>query len=365
MKTVYKLFLSTLIIFITSCDSYMDVHKEYIKDGEIIYAPKLDSIIAYAGNNRIKLRMWLYNAPNVKTVDIFWNDGLDSIKLDVTPSTHMDTIEYVLNNMEEKSYTFNVTTTDLYGHKSLATAGFGTAYGDLYRAQLNQRRIRDVVIINDTAYIDWFTAQESMVCTSVSYTMSNGVDTTILTNANESQTVCPLAISGSTFQYYSIYQPEEESFDLFSTMQSDTILFIKEYDRSNWEVIDYSDQQLDDGGGITSILDGNLNTFWHSSYNPLSPLPHWIVIDMHNTNEISKIKLVRRMGNSDAQTANLYISDNALEWNSIGQINFESGDTSLLVMHQAIKGRYLKVEIIKSNHKDGCSSIAEVYALGI
>ena len=85
MKRIYSLLAFILCVSVlSSCDDFMDVHKEYIEDGEIIYAPKPDTISFVAGKERILFHCRTYNAPNVKSVDIYWNDGLDSLIIPVS-----------------------------------------------------------------------------------------------------------------------------------------------------------------------------------------------------------------------------------------------------------------------------------------
>ena len=71
MNRIFKniLFLIALTSF-ASCDDFMDVHKDWISDGETIYSVKLDSLNIYGGEGRLKVKMWLYNGTNVETLDI-------------------------------------------------------------------------------------------------------------------------------------------------------------------------------------------------------------------------------------------------------------------------------------------------------
>ena len=106
MKRIYSLaILATFILSFTSCEDFMDMHKEYIKGGEIIYAPKPDSVYFIAGKGRVLFNCRTYNAPNVRSIDVYWNDGLDSLIISV-----------ILDNLEEKSYTFKIQATDNFGH---------------------------------------------------------------------------------------------------------------------------------------------------------------------------------------------------------------------------------------------------------
>ena len=93
MKRIYGIvaFVVSVLSFV-SCDDFMDVHKEYIEDGEIIYAPKPDTIGFIAGKNRILFNCRTYNTPNVRSIDVYWNDGLDSLIVPVELKTGYDSI---------------------------------------------------------------------------------------------------------------------------------------------------------------------------------------------------------------------------------------------------------------------------------
>ena len=133
MKTTYKFFLIIIFsLFFYSCEDFMDIHKQYIEDGEIIYAPKPDSIAFIGGHNRILFRCWMYNGINVKTINVSWNDGMDSLSIPVTFKTEMDSLEIMLSDMPEKSYTFHTHSVDNFGHHSLIVTNFGSSYGDIY-----------------------------------------------------------------------------------------------------------------------------------------------------------------------------------------------------------------------------------------
>ena len=103
MKMIYSLLAFILCVSVlSSCDDFMDVHKEYIEGGEIIYAPKPDTVSFIAGKERILFHCRTYNAPNVKSVDIYWNDGLDSLIVPVSLGAGYDSLNVVLDNMPEK-----------------------------------------------------------------------------------------------------------------------------------------------------------------------------------------------------------------------------------------------------------------------
>ena len=375
MRNICKiLFLILIGPVFSSCEDFMDVHKKYVERGEIIYAPKPDTISFIAGKERIKFHCRTYNAPNVKTVDLYWNDGLDSLIIPVTLGPAYDSIEVILDNMMEKSYTFNVVMTDNYGHKSLTMTDFGSSYGNVYQATLNNRRIKAVSFWNTGGLLEWFSSMGGLVRNEIRYTRIDGSQVEVGMDADEYSINLPSPKPGSYFEYRSLYIPEAEAIDTFTTdwIQYE-IPFPMEfrYDRSLWKVLSVSDETASDGGGMGSLIDDDLSTFWHSSYTDGdAPLPHWVVIDMQDARKISQVEVFRRAGNTDARTVDLYISDQPdaeiLDWVKIGTGIFGDKDGMIIPVFDSIneiEGRYLKIVLPNSN-REPFTSIAEIYVYG-
>jgi len=363
-----------LILTALSCDNFMDVHKEYIEGGEIIYAPKVDSVSFVAGKGRLLCNFWLYNSPNVKSVDVYWNSYQDSLIIPVTPSAGLDSLSVILPNMEEKSYTFDVRTTDNYGHKSLWVTEFGNSYGTTYEATLIQRRVREVTLSDKGGEITWFAGGAGLTRTEVRYPTISGETETVYTSADESVTFCPNAQAGATFDFRSLYIPEDQSIDTFAlewTEAGTPFPSIFEYDRSDWKVIAVSDETASDGGGMNTLLDGDLGTFWHSQWDGgNAPLPHWAIIDMGSAKNIVRIDIYRRQGNTDSKTVRFFVGNNpdpdAGAWIQIGEGEFASGDKLTVEISPSMdtrQGRYLKILLPDSN-RDPFTSIAEIYLYG-
>lgn len=376
MKKIYNYTILIFSLFVLiSCEDFMEKHKEYIKDGEIIYSPKPDSVAFIAGKNRIMFRFWLYNSPNVKTVDVYWNDGLDSLITPVTPSTGLDSMDIIIPDLEEKSYTFNVNTTDKYGHKSLIETDFGTSYSINYQATLANRKLKSAEYGEDKidGKISWFTAAENLIRTEVKFTNRDGEQVIAWTPDTLDVTICENAAPLSEYSYRTLFTPEAESIDTFSTAWSDPKKFppadFAEYDRSTWNVLECSDETASDGGGMKTIIDNSLTTYWHSQYSPSNaPLPHWAIIDMTEEKAIYKITSYRRKGNTDAKTIVYYTSNDKNTWTEIGRFTYGgAGDKGDMIVDPDTNasGRYLKVSVEASNHANGCSSIAEIYVFDV
>ncbi len=355
-----------MLTLVASCDKFTDIHKDFIKNGEIIYAVKPDSVVFIAGKERLMMRLWMENAQNVKEVVVSWNSGQDSLIVPVSFKTGRDSVEVLLKNLEEKSYSFNIYAVDKFGHRSLSYTQFGTAFGNNYTASLGNRRIKKITLTEKEGVIDWFAPAEGMILNEVNFTTKRGNDTLV----RFSSTLFSVTIdakAGSTFKYRSLFIPQAESIDTFSSAWgTDKLPETFVLDRSAWQAISVSDETASDGGGKAALIDGNLGSYWHSQWGPNIPPPHWAIIDMGAVKTIASFSIYRRAGNTDAKTAQFYLgnsSDPNTGWTLAGEGVFSSGDMMNVNNTANATGRYLKIYLPDSN-RPPFTAIAEVYGYG-
>src|SRR5690606_35912385 len=191
MKRLYNILIFLLAVPAVSCESFMDIHEEYVKDGEVIYAPKVDSLQFIAGKGRVQFAFWLENAPNVKHVDLYWNSRTDSLTTTVSPTTGGDSFYVIVPELPEGSYTFEVKTRDNFGHSSLYLTGFGNSYGEFYQSSLVNRRVKNLELTASGGIIEWFGAVEGQTWTDIKYTMDNGETNIVRLNPEDDQIACP------------------------------------------------------------------------------------------------------------------------------------------------------------------------------
>jgi hypothetical protein len=217
MKRISKAFgllLITILTVFVSCDDFMDVHKKYVEDGEQFYAPKPDSIIFSSGNGRVQFICMLRNSPNVRKVNVYWNNKQNSLIIPVTPSSGLDTISTFID-LPEGAYTFTVSATDIYGHRSLDITGFASSYGASFASTLATRYINNMDITGSGAKIYWMNPTDELIRNEVRYRTKDGeiVEKTAL--PGESTTDCPNAEKTPYFcEYRSVFKIEQ-SVDLF------------------------------------------------------------------------------------------------------------------------------------------------------
>lgn len=94
-------------------------------------------------------------------------------------------------------------------------------------------------------------------------------------------------------------------------------------DRSLWEVIEVSSEEITDGGGKNSILDGKPETYWHNRWrNNEAPLPHYLIIDMKKEYQILGFEIIRRLDYPDTKVVKLELSLDDKTYNEVGQMDF-------------------------------------------
>ncbi|MFV0419131.1 MAG: Ig-like domain-containing protein [Dysgonomonas sp.] len=123
--------------------------------------------------------------------------------------------------------------------------------------------------------------------------------------------------------------------------------------------IGYSSQQRNDGGGVRSIIDDDLNTYWHARYSsPASKYPHWFIIDLGEEVTIAQVGMARRTGDNRgqkgyqvftcAESGAVNLSDpTTWTWENQGEITFDANKDGIQIqsLSKFPVARYVKVYI--------------------
>ena len=139
-------------------------------------------------------------------------------------------------------------------------------------------------------------------------------------------------------------------------------------DREGWSIKEYSSQE--DGGGegetgrAIDILDGDLNSYWHSCWtNDCSAKPpHHITIDMTKEQEISGIRFYQRQSLSRAiESIEIKISNDNSTWESLGSFQLENlAKGQDFEFEEKTTFRYLKCIVNSSQDQSDFAALAEL-----
>lgn len=363
----YMIIGSLICLYLSACGGMNDNIEEYLNRGEVNYLGKVEQVLTVGGNKRIKIS-WLVNTdPRIESCKIFWNNWSDSLSYPIDRN-QLDSGRFsvILDNINEGMYVFNIHHEGTKGYQSINQEVVGDVYGERYQTSLNPRRIKEIITLKGLVEINWKNAEESFL-SRFYYTNNKGVEAVLDIPASEMKTIITDCQFGGTFTYTTFYLPKEQALDTFS-VDAAPMSFPDYYllDRTNWKVIDFSDES-GDGGGHTTVIDGSLTTFWHNAYEPSIPPPHHITLDMQEEKTLNKIVIARRQNNSDLKKMHLDVSSDNEHWTTIGELNFSNmpnQNSMALILKTGVKARYLKA-IITDSHREPYVSISEIYVEGL
>lgn len=213
--TLVFLFMGTL----ASCDGMDATYKEFIEEGPIVYIGKVDSLKAYAGRNRVMLEWQKLLDPRAKTAKIFWENRTKSTEVELTDKDKLT--QFMVKDLAEGSYVFEVCTYDTHGNSSIMVEIPGTSYGDVYENLLFNTKVKTAVFKNNVLTVTFATSLETTFKGSeITYTSSEGKNKTVVLEAPETQIKID-DFAGDHITYRSIYLPEETAIDYFYSMSDD------------------------------------------------------------------------------------------------------------------------------------------------
>ena len=375
MKKIYLAFMPLICALFFSCENVMDMHQEYIKGGEIIYATRLDTTYFVAGNGRVQFNYRIFNAPNVKSIHVYWNDFQDSLTIPVTLIPDTVRGNQIISNLEEKAYTFYAQTEDKHGNKSLMSNGFSTSYGERYRALLSNRRVKSLSVDAGGGVINWYSGADGLVRNEIRYVDSEGMLRTVFMPASEGQVLCPDVQVKGSFEYRSAYIPEQASIDTFYTawVAADEVFPYQfaDVNRSQWEVLFYDNSDPEEGS-VANMFDNNADSYWHSNYHSATRFPYTFIIDMKEAVWIGEIGAQSRQHNNYSKGIEFYTKETYNNdpqeggWTKLGDFELpQSNDfywkmCSDNILDLGIKARYLKVVFTSGHNGEHLGAIAEL-----
>ncbi len=222
-RIIYRFIKSHILVFtllLASCTE-IDEYKKYIEGGEISYTGKIEEVEVHPGLNRIELMGLLKSDPKVSEVRLYWNANRDSASVTVNRSSGVDTVKFLLEQMEENVHSFSLITLDANGNKSVPVNKTGKVYGEKYILSLMNRLVRNaevtpqgiVMVFGDAGYLN------GIIGTEVSYTTNQNIEaTTWIPTSNLNDTILLASYKLNTPVYYrSLYLPEPVCIDTFST----------------------------------------------------------------------------------------------------------------------------------------------------
>ena len=209
MKRFYFLIFVVAAFFVCSCDKQDDTYRKYIVPGGYNYPAKPQEVKTQSGYLKVSISWKVSLDPAVKYAKIYWDSSRDSLDIDYSAAVN-GRVSALINNLEDRSYTFNIVNFDESGNRSLPYEVTVSPYGDGWLSTHAERRIVTAEMRDSNAVVTMGTPIGEMTATKFRYRKNDGttVELNETLSADESVISLPDALKGKFFEYQSAYCPE-------------------------------------------------------------------------------------------------------------------------------------------------------------
>jgi hypothetical protein len=160
----------------------------------------------------------------VRKYIITWNNGADSMVVNANSHNPGDTVEVMIDHLDERTYYFSVYSLDDKGNRSVPAGIPGVkAYGAIYQDGLFNRGYASHVYVSDTLNLIWNIPDTINVRTEVDYVDTTGAGRKAWLFPDQDTLVIPDWKAYTTLYYRSAYIPVRNAIDTFTVNHYDSL----------------------------------------------------------------------------------------------------------------------------------------------
>ena len=288
----YKFLLLTLsLLNILSCTEMDSIHERYL-DGEIVYSGKLDSLQVRPGYYRAQIDGQTTFLGNSKKVYIEFEDRKESFQIDQELD---DVFSFIIENLDEQTYEFDIQTEDKYGNLSIPQIVAGKSIGNTFLANQESRKLSGYTTKSDGhTYANFAGNSESpnVLYTTLNYQLDN--------EAFKFDIKLEEFVPRSIIKTISYVQSDNRGIDTIALNQVDYELPNLPYDKLDKRFISLVEMPSDVSGAYNGakpsqyLFDGNSSWEGNDEQTFLSSpgtFPHHFTIDLGVKSTLRKVKL--------------------------------------------------------------------------
>ncbi|MGV3639408.1 MAG: DUF4998 domain-containing protein [Adhaeribacter sp.] len=359
--------LAALLCSIFSCSKMDDTYMDFVKDGEIIYAPKAQALQLAPGKNRVRLNL-LGLSSRVSRVKVSWNNNAGFLDVNVPAQARRDTFQVIVPDLAEGDYTFSVVTYDQAGRQSVKADTSGTVFGNSYAATLQPRGIKQTLFAGDNLELELFGASSGTIGSLFYYFDKAGVARQQLVPADQPPVLANFGNS-QHLKFKTLFLPQPGVIDTFySALDS---IYVEgprvHLSKTNWTATasSYDTRSGASNRPPSKAIDDNISTLWVNFIGtPAIDYPHAITVDMKQSQPLRGLSFVQRQDLGGAlKTLEIQVSPDNTTWTSLGDFTLEKIKEIQYIDFQPVgQVRYFRV-IGKNDYNNSKNiSLAEVGA---
>lgn len=301
MKHIFKTIL--LIFTLTAlynCGDIESIHEKHLT-GEKIYAGKLDSLKVLSGYKRVKIVGLTRYLGSSTECTVKWEDQTRVFPIETSESD--ETFEMIIEGLKEKSYEFEVITTDIQGNESILQYCTGKAYGDIFRDSQQSRRIKGFSFSGTYFSAEWADKAESeyIIRTLFKYENNSNSYSELIVYPDDNISNLIDWKAGGKYVIHSEIVTGEFGFDTIPLLPVEGLLptdNVFALDKSLFASVRLKNDILGDGygGKISGMWDGIKGSAQDSRYHSRDGegVPHTVTIDLGVLTDLKRVEICGR-----------------------------------------------------------------------
>jgi hypothetical protein len=203
MKKLILILTAALVL--ASCAKQDAIYKQFIKEGGIIYPAKPINVEARRGYQRVVLKWDAPMDPSLRTVKVFWDGTSHSQEFNYADYPG-GSIETVVDNLEDRSYTFSIVNYDGDGNKSLAAEITTSPFGESWLVSHAERTVKFVRTDGNDAVVTMNKPTDEVALTKFRYVNAQGETVEAgEVRADENEVRLPGAVKNKYIEYQSAF----------------------------------------------------------------------------------------------------------------------------------------------------------------
>jgi hypothetical protein len=262
---------------LSSCSDMNELSDRFMNSGETVYAAKIDSVATHAGYKKVEVEIHIATL-KIDSVKVYWDDYQYSTTISV--NNRRGVFRTIVDNLEERSYIFQLISIDSYGNQSLPVEVSGEAFGDSRLSLLRKRNISTAGLTPATGVliVKWGAEVENSFGCRIAYTNQDDEPAFVIVPPDSTVTTIFDFKSGLRYATQFVLGDADlaEMYTTDEVRQSVLKVWNTAADKAAWsaEASSFHDAPR----AASAAIDGNSWQPWHSAASGQS-MPQWIIID--------------------------------------------------------------------------------------
>ena len=252
---------------LVSCGGQDEIYKEWVKKGGYDYPAKAINLSSVTGYKSVIINWEKPMDPAVRTARLYWDNYASSVDVDYADYSD-GKVSVPVNDLEDRSYTFDIVNYDDAGNQSLASEITVSPYSDSWMVSRSERTISSARMEGKNAKIVMSKATDEMIATRFRYKnlQDEWVDCETVLKPGENEVTFPNALKGKRFEYSSSFCPAAGKDTVWRAWTRTTDGISYQLDGSHWNVT-ATNGQINQNNTPDKIFDGRVGSYysWHSS----------------------------------------------------------------------------------------------------